>query len=479
MKDQSQMPSISVRPFLRHSFSALALVAGLAAAVPARAEAPLVAPGTASFTLDNGLTAVVVPDHRVPVVTHMIWYKVGSADEPPGKSGIAHFLEHLMFKGTKDHPDGEFSAILSRIGGEENAFTTDDYTAYYQRVAKEELGLVMKLEADRMANLVLTDPVILPERDVVLEERRSRVENDPAAKLGEALDAALYLNHPYRIPIIGWEGEIARLDRADAITYYDRFYTPNNAVLVVAGDVTLDEVKALAEKTYGAVTRRAEPGERMRPQEPEPIAARRVWLADERVSQPSLQRSYLVPSYSRAESGRAEALDLLAQILGGGSTSRLYRALVVEQGISAGAGAWYSGSSYDTTRFGVYAVPRDGVDLAGLEAALDAEIARLVRDGVTAEELARAKRTMIADALYAQDSQFALARLFGVALTTGSTIADVQEWPARIEAVTAADVVAAARDYLDIRRSVTGLLEGVAANAPAAAETAASADKRS
>ncbi|MEZ5841528.1 MAG: pitrilysin family protein [Hyphomicrobiales bacterium] len=471
------MTRIAPRLFARALAGALLL--GLAPTLPARAEAPVVAPGTTSFTLANGMTAVVIPDHRVPVVTHMVWYRVGSADEPAGKSGIAHFLEHLMFKGTKEHPDGEFSAILAELGGEENAFTTDDYTAYYQRVAREHLPRVMKLEADRMANLVLTDPVILPERDVVLEERRSRVENDPAAKLGEAMDAALYLNHPYRIPIIGWEREIAALDRSDAITYYDRFYTPNNAVLVVAGDVTTDEVKKLAEETYGKLPRRAEPGVRARPQEPDPIAARRVWLADDRVNQPSLQRSYLVPPYSRAAPGEAEALELLAQIFGGGSTSRLYRALVVEEGISAGAGAWYQGSSYDTTRLGLYAVPRDGVSLEALEAALDRQVARLVEDGVTDEELARAKRTVIADSLYAQDSQFALARLFGVALTTGSSIDAVQHWPARIEAVTTADIAAAAKKYLDIRRSATGLLEGVAAAAEPAATGAEPAGKRS
>ncbi|MCC2112474.1 MAG: insulinase family protein [Hyphomicrobiales bacterium] len=422
------------------------------------AEIPLVGGDISTFTLNNGLDVVVIPDHRVPVVTHMVWYRVGSADEPAGKSGIAHFLEHLMFKGTEKHGVGEFSDTVARVGGQENAFTSDDYTGYFQRVAKQHLRLVMELESDRMANLKLTDEVVLPERDVVLEERRSRVDNDPSALLGEAVDAALYIHHPYGTPIIGWENEITKLNRADAVAFYERFYTPNNAILIVAGDVEADEVRTLAEETYGKLARRAEPGVRDRPQEPKPLAARRVELTDKRVGQPNLRRSYLVPSYTRAEPGEAEALDVLAQILGGGSTSRLYRALVVEEGNAAAAGGWYQGSAYDMTRLALYAVPRQGVALAELETTFDKVIAEIKENGVTEEELERAKRTIIAEALYAQDSQASLARIFGAALTTGSSIEAVQTWPRRVGAVTAADVKAAAEKYLVMKRSVTGYL---------------------
>ena len=217
--------------------------AGLATmAVPRAALATEVS----EFTLDNGMQVVVVPDHRAPVVTHMVWYRVGSADEQGGKSGIAHFLEHLMFKGTDKHPAGEFSQVVSKLGGQENAFTSQDYTAYFQRVAKEHLATVMGFEADRMTGLVLTDEVVLPERDVVLEERRMRTDNDPASQLSEAAQAAMFTNHPYSHPIIGWEDEIKKLNRDDALAFYRRFYTPNNAILVVAGDVEPDEVRRLA-----------------------------------------------------------------------------------------------------------------------------------------------------------------------------------------------------------------------------------------
>ena len=296
---------------------------------------------------------MVVPDRRTPVVTHMIWYKVGSADETAGKSGIAHFLEHLMFKGTSKHPTGEFSRMLSKIGGQENAFTSTDYTGYFQRTSREYLPTLMEWEADRMTGLTLSDDAVKPELQVVLEEQNMRVANNPGARLGEQVVAALYLNHPYGRPVIGWRQEIEKLNREDALAFYRRFYTPNNAVVVIAGDVTAAEVKALADKTYGKVQQRATIGPRVRPQEPAPEAVRRVTLADPRVAQPSLQRSYLVPSYASAKPTEAEALDLLAHVLGTGSTSRLYRVLVAEKNIATSAGAWYQGAALDATRFGV------------------------------------------------------------------------------------------------------------------------------
>jgi zinc protease len=423
--------------------------------------AQTVAPEVSTFTLDNGLEIVVIPDHRSPTVTHMVWYKAGSADETPGKSGIAHFLEHLMFKGTKDHPAGAFSAKIAAIGGNENAFTTDESTVYHQNVAKEHLGLMMEYEADRMANLVITDEALLPERDVILEERRSRTDNDPGAQLSEAVSAALFQNSHYGIPIIGWAHEMATLDRADATAWYDRYYTPNNAILVVAGDVTEDEVKRLTEATYGKVPRRAEPPPRLRPAEPSPLAARTVTMADPRVTEPSMQRVYLVPSYGSAGKGEAEALDVLAEILGGGATSRMYRQLVVEKAIATGAGAGYQGTKIGETRFGVYAAPRGDVSLDKLAAEIDTVIVDLIEKGVTEDELARAKRRMVAHAVYAQDSQSMLARIFGQALATGATVDEVQGWLNRIEAVTADEVASAARKYLDLRRSVTGHLIGV------------------
>src|ERR1700723_711537 len=261
-----------------HRFAAsvfAAVLLGLAlSAGDALAQATVTSAPPATFTLGNGLQVVVIPDHRTPVVTQMIWYKVGSADETPGKSGLAHFLEHLMFKGTSKHPAGEFSETVLRAGGNENAFTSSDYTGYFQRVPREQLGSMMEFEADRMTGLVLKDENVLPERDVVLEEFNMRVANNPEARLTEQIMAALYLNHPYGRPVIGWRPELEKLNREDALAFYRRFYTPNNAVVVIAGDVTEAEVRPLVEKTYGKVARRAEIGPRMRPQEPPPVAMR-------------------------------------------------------------------------------------------------------------------------------------------------------------------------------------------------------------
>jgi zinc protease len=434
----------------------------------AAGSAAVLLPGTAKtqtqglqvseFKLANGLEVVVIPDRRTPVVTHMIWYRIGSADETPGKSGLAHFLEHLMFKGTEKNPAGRFSTVVATIGGQENAFTSQDYTAYFQRVTKENLEQVMTFEADRMTGLRLTDQVVLPEREVVIEERRTRTDNDPGAQLAEALSAALYVNHPYGRPIIGWMHEIRQLSRENALDFYKRFYTPNNAVLILAGDIDDKEARELAEKTYGKVPRVAEVAPRARPVEPEPRAHRRVSLTDQRVQQPSMSRYYLVPSYRTATGNEAEALEILSHVLGGGQTSRLYSALVVEKGIAANAGSWYQGTSLDATRFGVYASPRPGTTLEALEAALDEVIEQIAKNGVEAEEVERVKTRIIASTIFSQDNQTTLARIYGAALTTGLTAASVKEWPAKIRSVKPADVQAAAKNWLDLRRAVTGYL---------------------
>src|SRR6185437_3124232 len=253
------------------------------AAVPSMAFAQSGGPHIANYKLPNGLELVVIPDHRAPVVTHMIWYKVGAADETPGKSGLAHFLEHLMFKGTAKNPIGRFSHVVATIGGQENAFTSNDYTAFYQRVPAERLKTVMDFEADRMTGLQLTDKVVLPEREVILEEENQRIGNNPRARLGVQIDAALYLNHPYGKPTIGWRHEMEQLSRDDAVGFYRRFYAPNNAVVVIAGDIEPNEALKFAEDTYGKVARHANILPRQRPQEPPPAAVRSLILADPRV----------------------------------------------------------------------------------------------------------------------------------------------------------------------------------------------------
>jgi zinc protease len=415
-------------------------------------------PEVSSFALDNGLDVVVIPDRRTPVVTHMVWYRNGSADDPLGQSGIAHFLEHLMFKGTERHPAGEFSKVVSGLGGQENAFTSYDYTAYFQRVAREHLEAMMAFEADRMTGLAFDEAVVGPERDVVLEERRMRVETDPSAQLSEAMAASLFVHHPYGIPIIGWMHEIEGLNREHALGYYRRFYTPENAILVVAGDVTGDEVRRLADATYGQVAPRGERPIRFRPREPEPRAARHLAVADPRVEQPTLQRLYLTPSSRTAEGRTAHALELLAEILGGGPTSYLYRKLVLERRIAVNAGAWYMGSAIEDTRFSVYAVPAEGTSLEALEAALDEAIAAVPDKALDVDAIERAKTRLVAETIYASDSQSSLARIYGSALAIGETLEDVRRWPAEIEAVLRADLMAVAEQFLKPPRSVTGYL---------------------
>jgi zinc protease len=424
----------------------------------ARGDIPLMAPNAVEFTLKNGMQVAVIPDHRAPVVTHMVWYRVGAADETSGQSGIAHFLEHLMFKGTTAHPGDEFRNRVAAIGGDENAFTSADYTACFQRVAKENLGEMMAFEADRMINLTLTDEAVATERDVVLNERRDRVEKNPDAMLNEALLRVLYLNHPYGRPIIGWNHEIRALDRQTALDFYNRYYTPNNAVLVVAGDVTPEEVRRLAEETYGKIQPRPEAVRVPRPIEPPGVGARTVTVTDEKVREPQLQRAYIVPSAATAEPGEAEALSLLAEILGGGATSRFYDKLVRGEGAATYAGASYQSGGLDDMRLVVYGLPKPGTKLTDLEAGMDAVIADLQEDGVTDEELARAKRSAIAQAIYSLDSQSMLANIVGQALTVGRSLEDVQSWPTRIQAVTAEQVQAVAQKYLQPENSATGFL---------------------
>ncbi len=438
------------------SVSRLAAVAAVLAAaflaVPVRAT--VFSPET--FSLPNGLQVVVIPDHRAPVVQNMIWYRIGAADEVAGKSGIAHFLEHLMFKGTTAVPKGGFSSTVARIGGQQNAFTSYDYTGYFETVARDQLELVIRLEADRMVNLKLTDAEVNPERQVILEERAMRTDSRPGALLEEQMSAAQFLNHPYHRPVIGWEHEMRGLTTADALAWYRKYYTPSNAILVISGDVTAAEVRPLAEKYFGPIKSRPIPV-RVRPQEPPQRVARRVTLEDARVRQPVLNRSYLAPSRHGGETKHAIPLEVLAEILGSG-TGRMQRDLVLNGGIATSAHAEYESTSYDSSTFGFRLGLKAGGDMNVLEAGLDKVLADLLRDGITEAELVRAKTGMVSSAVFARDSVTAGARTFGAALTAGLTIADVENWPDAVQAVTVDQVNAAARYVFDPKRSVTGLL---------------------
>ena len=433
-----------------------ALVIVFVAAISAQnAQAGLFNPQT--HTLANGMEVVVIEDHRAPVVAHMVWYKVGAADEPPGKSGIAHFLEHLLFKGTEKVPSGQFSKIVARNGGRDNAFTSYDYTGYYQNVAKDKLDLVMGLEADRMVNLKLTAADVITERAVTLEERRSRTDNNPAAQMREAMHAAQYMAHPYGIPVIGWKHEMEKLDLADAVAFYRRYYAPNNAVLIVAGDVEAKAVFAMAERHYGPLERAQTPP-RSRPQEPPQLAARRVIFKDARVTQADWRRGYLAPTRTAGERQHAIPLSMFADLLGGGSTSRLYQALVVESKVAANAGAYYSATGLDMGRFVLYATPSPGVSLAVLETAMDKALKAALKDGFTAAALARSRTGLLAAAVYARDNLFTSPRIFGDALTSGLSVEQVEAWPDEVRGVTMEQIMAAGRSVLVPRRSVTGLL---------------------
>jgi len=412
-----------------------------------------------TFTLPNGMQVVVVTNMRAPVVTHMVWYKVGAADEPRGKSGIAHYLEHLMFKGTDKLAPGEFSRTVARNGARENAFTSSDYTAYYQDVAVDKLPVMMAMEADRMANLRLTDAIARPELDVVLQERRQVVDSQPGSALYEQVNAALFLNHPYRLPVIGWEHEIRGLTFQDALDFHRQWYAPNNAILVIAGGIDAESARKLAETFYGPIPSRPVPA-RARVQDPPRASAARIEASSERVRQVSWSRRQIAPSYHRGETKHAMALQVLAEILGG-PTGRLTRALVRDQPLAVSISAGYDPSPVDMSSFGIFASPRasaTGDGVAELEAGIDKVIEDFLKDGPTPEEVARAIKRSLNSALYALDSLPGAARILGAALATGGNVAQVEEWPERLAAVTPEQVKEAARAVLKREVAVTSVL---------------------
>ena len=410
------------------------------------------------FTLENGMEVVVVEDHRAPSVQQMVWYRAGSADEPKGSSGVAHFLEHLLFKATDKMESGEFSATVAKNGGRDNAFTSYDYTAYFQRVAADRLELMMQMESDRMKNIRLTPENIATERDVIIEERNQRTENDPSALFREQMSAAQYLNHRYGTPVIGWMHEMRELDLQDALDFYSLYYSPNNAILVVSGDVEPDDVRVLAEQYYGVIPANPDLPERLRTQEPPQTAERRMTFRDPRVAQEYVSRSYLAQERDSGDQKTAAALTLLAEILGGGTTSYFAEKLQFDAPVATYAAAFYSGLSLDDTTFNVVVVPQPDVTLQEAEDAMDAAMASFMKDGVDPEQLERIKNQIRAEQIYSRDSADSVANRYGSALAIGLTVQDVQEWPDVLEAVTAEDIMQAARDVFNREASVTGWL---------------------
>ncbi len=447
----------------------LALAAALAPFRPAAAET------VTTFTLENGLEVVVIEDHRAPVVVQMIWYRAGAADEPAGTSGIAHFLEHLMFKGTDKIPPNAFSAMIEAQGGDDNAFTSWDYTAYFQRIAADRLELVMEMEADRMRNLRMTEDDVTTERQVILEERAQRTDSDPGALMNEQMRAAQFLNHRYGVPVIGWRHEMKGLSREDALAWYVKYYAPNNAILIIAGDATPEQVKELAEKYYGPIAPSDGIAPRERPQEPPQLSERRITMADERVSDPYLYRTYLAPERDPGDQKEAAALTILAELLGGdGQTSHLARALQFDSQAAVYTAAYYDGTAIDDTTFGLIVIPAPGVELEDAEAALDAALADFIAKGPDPAAFERIRTRIRAAEIYARDNIRGLAQAYGEELTVGLTVKDVQDWDEVLSAVTIEEVQAAAAKVLDRDKAVTAWLvrpEGPA-EAPAEAPPA-------
>lgn len=455
------VPVPSVRPLALLWQLALAFGLLLLLTQPLRAAEPATA-GTVpqEFTLENGLQVVVIEDRRAPVVTHMLWYRVGAADEPPGQSGIAHYLEHLMFKATDNMEEGEFSAVVEANGGRDNAFTSWDYTGYFQRVAADRLDLMMQMEADRMTNLRIDLSDWLPERAVILEERGQVLESRPERVFSEQMRAALFQNHPYGIPIIGWRHEMETLDDVAAKEFYRAHYAPNNAILIVAGDVDTEAVRALAEEHYGPIPANPDIGPVARPMEPPHFAERRLIMRDGRVAQPFLNRVYLAPVRRAGDQAEAAAFQMLAALLGGSAqTSVLERALTHDRGIALSAWAGFNGNARDHGTFSLGVTPRPGTSLDEAEAALDEVLTEFIETGVDAEQFERVQMQIRAAAIYELDDAGARARTIGADLSVGLTLDDSLGWLETLLDVTPEQVVAAAQ-ALDRNASVTGWLMG-------------------
>lgn len=432
-----------------------ALLALLLSATPVMAEMPK---GISHFTLPNGLEAVVIEDHRAPVVVQMLWYKIGSADEPAGKSGIAHYLEHLMFKGTEKLKPGELSKTVTANGGMDNAFTSYDFTAYFQRIASDRLPLIMEMEADRMENLRIGEDDWQAERQVVLAERAQRTDSDPASLFGEERMATQFYNSPYRRPVIGWRQEMEALTRADALAWYDRHYAPNDAVLIVAGDVTADKVRQLAEKYYGPIPAKEGSTRVERPQEPQQNSPRRIERVDARVPQPSMTRSYLATERNPGDQKSAAALTILSEMLGGSAQTSVLAQKLVETGKVLYVGTGYDGLAVDKTTFDFSFVPAPGVSNEDAEAAFDQALADFLKDGASADQLERVKTQIRAAQVFKQDSAHGRAYEYGQGLSIGLSIEDVNDWPTILESVTVDDLNAAAKDLLTSKAHVTGWL---------------------
>ncbi len=408
-------------------------------------------------TLDNGMRVIVQEDRRAPVMVSQVWYRAGAMDEFNGTTGVAHVLEHMMFKGTRNVPPGEFSKRIAAAGGRENAFTSRDYTAYFQQMQKDRLELSMQLEADRMANLVISDELFAKEIQVVMEERRLRTDDQPQSVVYERLMATAYQAHPYRRPIIGWMGDLQNMTAQDARDWYARWYAPNNATLVVAGDVKADEVIALARKHFGALPARALP-DRKPQDEPAQLGKKRI-VVKAPAQLPYLLMAWQAPTLKDWERDTVPyALQILAGVLSGNDSARLQKSLVKTTQIAVNASAGYDAVTRGPGLFMIDATPAPGKSVAALEKAIRDELARIQRDGISEAELGRVKAQVIAADVYQRDSLFYQAMQLGEYVSAGLPPEALLRRVEKLRAVTAAEVQAAARQWLqDDRLSVAEL----------------------
>ena len=410
------------------------------------------------FTLDNGLDVVVIEDNRTDVVRHMVWYRVGAADEELGKSGIAHFFEHLMFKGTDLYPDGAIDQMVTRNGGRHNAFTGQDFTAYFQDVAADRLPLMMEMEADRMRGLKLRPEEIESEREVVLEERRLRVDNRPGSLMWERLNAAFWVTNTYGIPVIGWAEEIEALTKEDFFEFYDTWYAPNNAIVVVAGAVTPDEVRDLAEKYYGGLEPTDGLQRTVRSETLPPPADIRIDFPDPRVRQPSIARLYLAPSYNVGEAADVVALGIVDELFAKGPTSYLYKRLVIDEQLAAGVSSFYADDMVSHGSLSLSLTPNPGVDPDDLLAAYHAAVEDFLAEAITQESVDRARGRLKAELVYAQDSVAQLAQIVGATLAVGMSLDDIVLYPERLDSVTVESAKAIAEQVLNGKHRATAVL---------------------
>ena len=396
-------------------------------------------------TLSNGLKVIVKEDHRAPVVVQQVWYRAGSIDERTGTTGVAHMLEHMMFKGTKTVPPGEFSRRIAAAGGRENAFTNEDYTAYFQQLQTSRLPLAMKLESDRMHNLNLSDAEFAKEVKVVMEERRMRTDDEPRALLNEKLMAVTFQEHPYQHPVIGWMNDLLALTAGDAREWYQTWYAPNNATLVVAGDVKAEDVFKLAQRYYGPIPAKKLPQRKPHNEPPQTGIKRFVVKAPAEL--PYLVMAYHAPELRDPEKDwKPYAMEVLAGILDGNESARLNKSLVREQQLASEVGAGYDATSRGPSLFTLDGTPSSGKSVAELEAGLRQQIALLVKDGVSEDELKRVKAQVTAGEVYKRDSVFYQAMQIGQMESIGLGYKAIPVMLKKLQEVTAKQVQEVARE---------------------------------